>query len=76
MSIICSVARASRPAFVPPDFRASTPEPAAPNQSTVDEVVRRVLERLEPQIHDLLSQGVLKPLVENLLQNELAKKDK
>jgi CheY-like chemotaxis protein len=60
----------------PPDFRASAPEPAAPNQGTVDEVVRRVLERLEPQIHDLLSQGVLKPLVENLLQNELAKKDK
>jgi CheY-like chemotaxis protein len=60
----------------PPDFRASTPEPAAPNQGTVDEVVRRVLERLEPQIHDLLSQGVLKPLVENLLQSELAKKDK
>jgi CheY-like chemotaxis protein len=60
----------------PPDFRAGTPQPAAPNQGTVDEVVRRVLERLEPQIHDLLSQGVLKPLVENLLQNELAKKDK
>jgi CheY-like chemotaxis protein len=60
----------------PPDFRASTPEPAASNQGTVDEVVRRVLERLEPQIHDLLSQGVLKPLVENLLQSELAKKDK
>jgi CheY-like chemotaxis protein len=60
----------------PPDFRASAPETAAPNQGTVDEVVRRVLERLEPQIHDLLSQGVLKPLVENLLQNELAKKDK
>lgn len=60
----------------PPDFRASTPEPAASNQGTVDEVVRKVLERLEPQIHDLLSRGVLKPLVENLLQSELAKKDK
>jgi len=41
-----------------------------------DEVVRRVLERLEPQLHDLLSQGVLKPLIENLLQKELTKKDK
>ncbi len=60
----------------PPEFRASAPEPVAPNQGTVDEVVRKVLERLEPQIHDLLSQGVLKPLVESLLQNELAKKDK
>ena len=60
----------------PPDFRANTPETAAMNQGTVDEVVKRVLERLEPQIHDLLSSGVLKPLVENLLQSELAKKDK
>jgi len=61
----------------PPEFRADKPEPpAAANQASVDEVVRKVLERLEPQIHDLLSRGVLKPLVENLLQNELAKKDK
>ena len=62
----------------PPEFRASMPAPesAAPNPGTVDEVVKKVLERLEPQIHDLLSQGVLKPLVENLLQSELAKKDK
>jgi CheY-like chemotaxis protein len=57
----------------PPDFRRETPESAA-NPGTVDEVVRRVLERLEPQIHDMLSKGVLKPLVENLLQSELAKK--
>lgn len=60
----------------PPDFRAQTPESAASNPDTVDEVVRKVLERLEPQIHDLLSRGVLKPLVENLLQSELAKKGK
>ena len=60
----------------PPDFRAQTPESAASDPDTVDEVVRKVLERLEPQIHDLLSRGVLKPLVENLLQSELAKKGK
>jgi CheY-like chemotaxis protein len=64
----------------PPEFRASLtaaePPAAAVNQANVDEVVKKVLERLEPQIHDLLSQGVLKPLLENLLQNELAKKDK
>ncbi len=58
----------------PPDFRQETPESAANDSGTVDEVVRRVLERLEPQIHDMLSKGVLKPLVENLLQSELAKK--
>jgi CheY-like chemotaxis protein len=60
----------------PPDFSSHTPESAAANPDTVDEVVRKVLARLEPQIHDLLSQGVLKPLVENLLQSELAKRGK
>jgi CheY-like chemotaxis protein len=60
----------------PPDFRLSPPESAPSNSVATDEVVRRVLERLEPQLHHLLSQGVLKPLIENLLQNELAKKDK
>jgi CheY-like chemotaxis protein len=60
----------------PPDFRVSAPESAASSSAATDEVVRRVLERLEPQLHHLLSQGVLKPLIENLLQNELAKKDK
>ena len=42
----------------------------ASNSAAVDEVVRRVLEKLQPQLHELLSQGV-KPLVENMLQNEL-----
>jgi CheY-like chemotaxis protein len=42
----------------------------ASNSAAVDEVVRRVLEKLQPQLHELLSQGV-KPLVENMLRNEL-----
>jgi CheY-like chemotaxis protein len=42
----------------------------------VDAVVQKVMERLGPQIHVLLSQDVLKPLVENLLQKELTKKEK
>jgi hypothetical protein len=37
-------------------------------------MVRKVLEKLEPRLHDLLSQGVLKPLVEDALQNEMTKK--
>jgi CheY-like chemotaxis protein len=45
----------------------------APN---IDEMVQKVLERLEPQLHELLSKSLLKPLVENMLQAELAKKDK
>jgi CheY-like chemotaxis protein len=60
----------------PPDFGQPTQESASSNPETVDEVVRRVLAKLEPQIHDLLSQGVLKPLIENILQSELAKKEK
>jgi len=43
---------------------------------SVDAVVAKVLEKLEPQLHQLLSQGVLRPLVENLLQQELEKKEK
>jgi CheY-like chemotaxis protein len=70
-------ALADIPFLTPPaDFHRGTPESTVTSPETVDEVVRKVLERLEPQIHDLLSQGVLKPLVENLLQSELAKKGK
>ncbi len=36
----------------PPDFSAQTSESAAADRDTVDEVVRKVLARLEPQIHD------------------------
>jgi len=60
----------------PPEFRAQVREQSASDPGTVDAVVQKVLEKLEPQLHDLLSQGVLKPLVENLLQSELAKKEK
>jgi CheY-like chemotaxis protein len=49
---------------------------SAADASTVDAVVEKLLERLQPQLHDLLSQGVLRPLVENLLQQENAKKEK
>ena len=59
----------------PPDFHPETHEAPASTE-TVDEVVRRVLEKLEPRLHDLLSQNVLRPLVENLLQSEGVKKEK
>ena len=42
----------------------------------VEAVVQRVVEKLGPQLQELLSQGLLKPLVENILQQELAKKEK
>ncbi|MGB0001902.1 MAG: response regulator [Candidatus Acidiferrales bacterium] len=55
--------------------QVNSPQDPAP-QANLDEVVQRVLERLEPQLHELLSKNLLKPLVENMLQAELAKRDK
>lgn len=49
-------------------------EPA--DDKDMDAMVRKVLEKLEPRLHDLLSQGVLKPIVENILQDETAKKER
>lgn len=66
-------ALAEIPFLMPP---AAAMDSGKVNQDTVDAVVARVLEKLEPQLHDLLSKGVLKPLIENMLQGELAKKDK
>ena len=54
--------------------QVNSPQAPAP-QANIDEVVQKVLERLEPQLHELLSKNLLKPLVENMLQAELAKKD-
>jgi CheY-like chemotaxis protein len=59
----------------PPEFLRAAAEDAKPAaDSDVDAVVQKVLEKLEPQLHNLLSQGLLKPLVENIIQNEVAKK--
>jgi CheY-like chemotaxis protein len=55
---------------------ASIHEPEKVDNGTVDAVVAKVLERLEPQLHELLSKGLLKPLIENMLHDELTKKDK
>jgi CheY-like chemotaxis protein len=60
----------------PPGFRPDASEESAADSETVEAVVQKVLEKLEPQLHELLSQGVLRPLVERLLQSELAKKEK
>jgi CheY-like chemotaxis protein len=62
------------PQVLPPH---NSEQPSArPNDSeAVDDMVRKVMEKLGPHLQELLSQGV-KPLVENLLQNELQKKDR
>lgn len=41
----------------------------------VDDVVRKVLEKLQPRLQEMLSQG-MRPLLESLVQNELQKKEK
>jgi hypothetical protein len=59
----------------PPDFhQAPNKDNDSASSATVDTIVQKVLEKLEPQIRELLSQNVLKPLVENMLQSELEKK--
>jgi CheY-like chemotaxis protein len=66
----------NREALADIPFLQPPPPPPSPNPEAVDAVVARVLEKLGPQLQDLLSKGVLKPLVENLLQQELEKKEK
>lgn len=41
------------------------------DQATLDAIVAKVVEKLEPQLHQALSQGVLKPLIQELLKGEL-----
>jgi hypothetical protein len=69
-------ALADIPFLTPPAAFQSQAAEGSVDSATVDAVVRKVLERLESQIHGILSQGALKPLVENLLEDELAKKGK
>lgn len=66
----------NREALADIPFLLPPPAPAPLDSGAIDAVVQRVLEKLEPQLHDLLSKGVLKPLIENLLQQELHKNDK
>lgn len=44
------------------------------DEGLVDDVVARVISKLEPQLHQALKDGVLKPLVEELLNEKRGKK--
>lgn len=44
------------------------------NDGLVDDVVAKVISKLEPQLHQALKDGVLKPLVEELLNEKRGKK--
>ena len=61
--------------FVRDEDGAGMEEAAPADGVAVEEVVERVLSKIEPQLRDLLSQN-LKPLIENLIQNELQKKER
>jgi hypothetical protein len=60
--------------LMPPQIQVDA-TPSEPSAETVDALVQKVLEKLRPQLQDLFSQGV-KPMVENLVHSELAKKDR
>ena len=62
------------PPVLPPQ-NSEQPARRANDAEAVDDMVRKVMEKLGPHLQELLSQGV-KPLVENLLQNELQKKER
>jgi CheY-like chemotaxis protein len=47
-----------------------------PENEVVDAVVQKILQRLEPQLQQMLSQGVLKPLIESVLNEEHSKRAK
>ncbi len=51
----------------------TSPRPQA-DQAAVDDMVAKVLSKLEPQLHQALANGVLRPLVEELLNQERGKK--
>jgi len=60
-------------------FYADTGEIAPARSSemdaaAIDSVVAKLLEKLEPQIHQALSNGILRPLVEEMLNRERGKK--
>lgn len=53
---------------------AVTAKSAEMDSAAIDSVVAKLLEKLQPQIHEALSSGVLRPLVEEMLNRERDKK--
>lgn len=72
-------ALADIPFLTPPPPAAYPAAESHPQESPavdVDAIVAKVLAKLEPQLHEVLAQGLLKPLVENLMRDELENKTK
>jgi CheY-like chemotaxis protein len=71
VEVIQASAVEPEPAEVHPEEPVSK---QAVDQATVDDVVAKVLSKLEPQLHQALANGVLRPLVEELLNQQREKK--
>lgn len=72
---VAEVIQASTVESEPSEVHAE--EPASKqtvDQATVDDVVAKVISKLEPQLHQALANGVLRPLVEELLNQQRDKK--
>src|SRR4029077_11562838 len=69
-------ALAEEPAAVgePAPFVNSFHASSAADPAVVDAVVSRLLEKLEPHLHEIFSQEVLRPLVENMLHHDAVEK--
>jgi CheY-like chemotaxis protein len=69
-------ALAEEPAMVeePASYVNSFPSSHVADPAVVDAVVSRLLERLEPHLHEIFSQEVLRPLVENMLHHDEVEK--
>ncbi len=57
-----------------PEAAPASAAPAATAAPNVDELVAKVLEKLGPQLHELLSKSLVRPLVEDLLHKPDEKK--
>jgi CheY-like chemotaxis protein len=62
-----AVERAVHEAIAQPESAKQAPL----DQAALDAIVAGVVAKLEPQLHQALSQGVLKPLIQELLKGEL-----
>jgi hypothetical protein len=51
----------------------SSPAPAAPDPALVEAVVQRVLDKMRPQVVDIITKEFLRPVVEALVQREIKK---
>lgn len=66
--------RAPGPVAQAPSGVQSFSVPAMPSPQAIEEVVERVMERMQPQIMEVVRKEILRPVVEALVRRELEKK--